>query len=52
MKLAAITGVNGVYTDEDIARIRSLAVQRRAATHRRPRKAARKRSAAVMTPVG
>jgi predicted amino acid dehydrogenase len=52
MKLAAITGVNGVYTDEDIARIRSLAVQRRAVTARRPRKAARKRSTAVMTPVG
>ena len=30
MKLAAIAGVNGVYTDEDIARIRELALQRRA----------------------
>lgn len=31
MRLAAITGVNGVYTDEDIARIRGLALERRAA---------------------
>jgi len=30
MKLAAIAGVNGVYTDEDIDRIRELALQRRA----------------------
>jgi hypothetical protein len=30
MKLAAIAGVNGVYTDDDIARIRELALQRRA----------------------
>jgi predicted amino acid dehydrogenase len=30
MKLAAIAGVNGVYTDEDIARIRELALERRA----------------------
>ena len=52
MKLAAITGVNGVYTDEDIARIRGLALQRRAVTQRRPRRPARKRSTAVRTPVG
>jgi predicted amino acid dehydrogenase len=31
MRLAAISGVNGVYTDEDIARIRELALERRAA---------------------
>ncbi len=30
MKLAAIAGVNGVYSDEDIARVRELAVARRA----------------------
>ena len=30
MKLAAISGVNGVYTDEDLARIRELAVAERA----------------------
>jgi predicted amino acid dehydrogenase len=29
MKLATISGVNGVYTDEDIARIRKLALARR-----------------------
>ena len=29
MKLAAISGVNGVFTDEDLARIRSLALERR-----------------------
>ena len=32
MKLAAISGVNGVYTDEDIARIRELALEHRAQT--------------------
>jgi predicted amino acid dehydrogenase len=31
MKLAAISGVNGVYSDEDIARVRELALQARAA---------------------
>jgi predicted amino acid dehydrogenase len=30
MKLATISGVNGVYTDDDIARIRELALERRA----------------------
>jgi predicted amino acid dehydrogenase len=30
MRLATISGVNGVYTDEDIARIRELALARRA----------------------
>jgi predicted amino acid dehydrogenase len=32
MKLAVISGVNGVYTPEDIARIRELALERRAQT--------------------
>ncbi len=31
MKLAAISGVNGVYSDEDLARVRELALERRAA---------------------
>ena len=30
MKLAAISGVNGVFTTEDVARIRELALERRA----------------------
>lgn len=30
MRLAAISGVNGVYTDDDLARIRELALARRA----------------------
>jgi predicted amino acid dehydrogenase len=30
MKLAAISGVNGIYSDEDLARIRELALARRA----------------------
>ena len=29
MKLAAISGVNGVYTDEDVSRIRDLALKAR-----------------------
>ncbi len=32
MKLAAIAGVNGVFTEEDFARVRELALQRRAKT--------------------
>jgi predicted amino acid dehydrogenase len=31
MRLSAISGVNGVFTDEDIARVRELALERRAA---------------------
>jgi hypothetical protein len=31
MKLAAISGVNGVFSDDDIARVRELALQRRGA---------------------
>jgi predicted amino acid dehydrogenase len=34
MKLAAISGVNGVFTDEDLAAIRTLALARRAAADR------------------
>ena len=29
MKLAAISGVNGVFTDEDIARVKQLALEAR-----------------------
>jgi len=29
MKLATISGVNGVYTDEDLARVRDLALTKR-----------------------
>ena len=29
MRLAAISGVNGVYSDEDIARVRELALEAR-----------------------
>lgn len=43
MKLAAISGVNGVYSDEDIARVRELALQARAA---QAAKAGRKSAAA------
>jgi len=32
MKLAAISGVNGVFTDEDIARVRKLALEKRTRT--------------------
>jgi hypothetical protein len=31
MRLAAISGVDGVFTDEDIARVRELALRERAA---------------------
>jgi predicted amino acid dehydrogenase len=37
MKLAAIAGVNGVFTEEDFTRIRELALQRRAETPTRHR---------------
>ena len=30
MKLATISGVNGVYTDEDLAKVRELALAERA----------------------
>jgi hypothetical protein len=29
MKLAAISGVNGVFSDDDIARVRKLAIKAR-----------------------
>jgi len=32
MKLATISGVNGVFTAQDLARIRELALERRAQT--------------------
>lgn len=54
MRLAAISGVNGVFSDEDIARVRELALQTRAATQpkptsrrRAPAKAPRPKRAAV-----
>jgi hypothetical protein len=31
MRLATISGINGVYTDEDLARVRDLAMAARAA---------------------
>ena len=45
MQLAAISGVNGVYSDEDIARVRQLALEARG-TQPAPRKkkARRKRA--------
>lgn len=36
MRLAAISGVNGVFSDEDIARVRALALERRRATAAEP----------------
>lgn len=38
MKLAAISGVNGIFTDEDIARVRELALAARKATNRRSKR--------------
>jgi hypothetical protein len=45
MKLAAISGVNGPFTDEDIARVRELALAARA-----KQEAARQRAAAREAP--
>jgi predicted amino acid dehydrogenase len=39
MKLAAISGVNGVFSDEDIARVRELALAARAKQARRAKRA-------------
>ena len=58
MKLAAISGVNGPFSDEDIARVRELALAARAkATPAQPRRAraatktpARKRAARSHAP--
>jgi predicted amino acid dehydrogenase len=36
MRLAAISGVNGVFSDEDIARVRRLALEARAVRKRKP----------------
>jgi len=44
MRLAAISGVNGVFSDEDIARVRELALEARRASNKAPAKAARARS--------
>ena len=44
MKLAAISGVNGVFSDADIERVRELALAERA-RRAQPRRAARKRPA-------
>jgi len=41
MKLAAISGVNGVFSDEDIARVRELALAARAKRARRAKRAKR-----------
>ncbi len=50
MTLAAISGVNGVFSDEDISRVRELALQARArqARPRRKTQAAPKKQAAVV----
>ena len=50
MQLAAISGVNGVYSDENIARVRKLALQARkdwkpAPAAKKPRKRTRARKA-------
>ena len=48
MKLAAISGVHGEFSDEDIARVRRLALAARAA--QKPRTAARRRAASTRSP--
>jgi len=53
MKLAAISGVNGVFTDEDIERVRELALAaraKRAASHRKARPAPTKVAATRKKP--
>jgi len=49
MKLAAISGVNGVFSDEDIARVRGLALAARAKQARRAKRAAVKTKAPPAT---
>jgi hypothetical protein len=49
MKLAAISGVNGVFSDEDIARVRELALAARAKQARRAKRAAVKTKAPPAT---
>jgi predicted amino acid dehydrogenase len=51
MKLAAISGVNGVFGDEDIERVRELALAARAKKARRATSAAKASSAAKAAPV-
>jgi len=52
MQLAAISGVHGVFSDEDIARVRELALAARAqAAGAAPRPAARRRAAAKKSAV-
>ncbi|HEX4883715.1 MAG TPA: hypothetical protein VFX05_06215, partial [Casimicrobiaceae bacterium] len=45
MQLAAISGVNGPFTDDDIARVRSLALAARAAAQDATRRRAAPRAA-------
>jgi len=52
MKLAAISGINGPFSDEDIARVRELALAARAqaAAPERPAKTVRSKTAAAKLP--
>jgi hypothetical protein len=50
MKLAAISGVNGVFSDEDIARVRELALKARAKQARGQRRATAAASQAAPAP--
>lgn len=52
MKLAAISGVNGVFSDEDIARVRTLALAARAAAAGAPARPRRGRAAALVKAPG
>ena len=49
MKLAAISGVNGVFSDADIERVRELALEARARQGARPRRAVAKKAAPAKT---
>ncbi len=51
MQLAAISGVNGVYSDEDIARVRELAIEARK-TWKSPKKKSTRRKAASKQTAG
>ncbi|HEY3450283.1 MAG TPA: dehydrogenase [Myxococcales bacterium] len=52
MRLAAISGVNGVYSDADIRRVRELALKRRAELEPRPAAAKPKVAAAASRSAG
>jgi len=52
MKLAAISGVNGPFSDEDIARVRELALAARARQEAARKRAAAKEKKAAATRVG